>query len=120
VSQFTTPADLRLLEDETWELIRAFEFHVGAFPSEDVIHVPAGFVTDLASIPRPFWPIFPPHGRYAKAAIVHDYLYAYGMFSRKYADDVLFEGMSVLGVPAWRKYIIYSAVRMFGGNFYNG
>jgi hypothetical protein len=36
---------------------------------------PAGFVTDLASIPRPIWSFFPPDGPWVKGAIVHDFLY---------------------------------------------
>jgi len=39
------------------------------------ITVPAGFDTDYASIPRIFWPIYPPDGEYAPAAILHDFLY---------------------------------------------
>jgi hypothetical protein len=38
--------------------------------------VPAGFKSDLASIPRLFWAILPPFGRYSKAAVIHDYLLA--------------------------------------------
>ena len=52
MSSFTTPADLRLLDGYWYELLSPFEFHVGAYPSVNVIRVPAGFVTDLASIPR--------------------------------------------------------------------
>ena len=36
------------------------------------ISVPAGFPTDLASIPRPLWWILPPTGDYLPATIVHD------------------------------------------------
>ena len=41
----------------------------------DPIVVPRGFVTDLASIPRPFWSWLPPDGPWAKAAVIHDFLY---------------------------------------------
>ena len=37
-----------------------------------VISVPVGYVTDLASVPRILWSVFPPHGRYAKATIIHN------------------------------------------------
>lgn len=118
MSQFTTPADLRLLDGEKWELLTQFEYHVGSYPSDDVIRVPAGFVTDLASVPRAFWSILPPHGEYAKAAIIHDYLYTIGLRSKKYADDVFMEAMTVLGVAWWRRKVMYLAVRLFGkGNF---
>src|SRR5262245_60709692 len=39
------------------------------------VNVPAGFVTDFASIPRAFWSLLRPDGRYTHPAIVHDYLY---------------------------------------------
>ncbi|WP_442908701.1 DUF1353 domain-containing protein, partial [Hydrogenovibrio sp. 3SP14C1] len=34
--------------------------------------VPEGFISDGATVPRIFWPIFPPIGRYLKATLVHD------------------------------------------------
>ncbi|MDP1605652.1 MAG: DUF1353 domain-containing protein, partial [Rhodocyclaceae bacterium] len=103
MSAFTTPADLRLLDRHHWELLAPFEYHAGAYPSAVVIRVPTGFVTDLASVPRLFWPIFPPHGRYAKAAILHDWLYAQGgdTADRLSADNIFGEAMQVLGVSAW-------------------
>lgn len=118
MSAFTTPADLRMLDNYQWQLLTEFEYHVGGFPSEEVIHVPAGTVTDLASVPRVFWSIFPPYGRYAKAAIVHDYLYQRGTGSRLYADQVFLEAMAVLGVPKWRRALMYLAVRLWGREHY--
>lgn len=45
-----------------------------------VIIVPAGFITDFASIPRVFWSIpgFSPSGPLAVAAILHDFAYQHG------------------------------------------
>lgn len=39
----------------------------------DTIRIPAGFRTDLASVPRLFWALLPPDGVYEKAAVVHDW-----------------------------------------------
>ena len=64
------------------------------------VMVPPGFVTDLASIPRPFWSLLPKTGRYAYAAIVHDYLYwiqSPGIL-RPEADDILETAMRDSGV----------------------
>ena len=36
--------------------------------------IPAGFKTDLASVPKFLWAIFPPDWSYAKSAVLHDYL----------------------------------------------
>ncbi|MFV2733470.1 DUF1353 domain-containing protein, partial [Escherichia coli] len=74
MSKFTTPAVLEMLDDYRWRLVEPFEFWLTDNPV-DVIAVPAGYVTDLASVPRILWSVFPPHGRYAKAAIIHDWLY---------------------------------------------
>ena len=58
---------VRLIEDWT-------------FPLENglVAIVPAGFETDLASIPRFLWPIFSPMGDFRMASILHDFGYQYG------------------------------------------
>lgn len=114
MSCFTTPADLRMLDHYQWQLLTAFEYHVGAYPSAYVIRVPAGTITDLASVPRWLWTVFPPHGRYAKAAIVHDYLYERAIGSKREADRIFLEAMGVLGVPRWRRVVMYAAVCLFG------
>lgn len=118
MSAFTTPADLRMLEDYRWEILMPFEYHVGTYPSEEVIQVPTGTVTDLVSTPRLLWAIFPPHGKWAKAAIIHDYLYDQAIGSKRWADKIFLEAMTVLGVPRWRKYLAYWAVRLFGRGRY--
>lgn len=117
-STFKTPADLRFVGDYRFELLAPFEYHIGDFPSDRVIEVPAGYVTDFASVPRALWAVFPPHGPWAKAAIVHDYLYDYAIGTRARADLIFLEAMQVLGVPRWRRYLMYWAVRAFGRGAY--
>ena len=118
MSSFTTPANLELIGSNQWKLITPFEYHIGLLSSNDIIIVSAGFETDLTSIPRIFWAILPPQGEYAKAAIIHDYLYVNAIGSKRYADDVFYEAMGVLNVAKWRKEIIYYAVRLFGRGKY--
>lgn len=118
MSTFTTPADLRMLADYRWLVLAAFEYHVGSHPSDTVIRVPAGTVTDLATIPRLLWTIFPPHGRWAKAAIIHDYLYTNAIDSKAYADRVFLEAMGVLGVSRPTRTAMYWAARWFGRGKY--
>lgn len=118
MSSFTLPADLHMLDNYRWQLLAEFYYHVGSLPSVEVICVPVGMITDLASTPRMLWAIFPPHGQYAKAAIVHDYLYQQAIGSKAWADRVFLEAMEVLGVPRWRRVVMYWAVRLFGkGNY---
>ncbi len=81
--------------------------------SVDVL-VPDAFETDFASVPRLFWWLVPPLGRYAKATVIHDYLYVTGELSRALADDVLYQAMLDLRVKAWLAWIIYAAVRLWG------
>ena len=52
------------------------------------VRVPAGFVTDFASIPRIFWSVLRPDGLYSYAAIVHDFLYWEQPVTRSAADDI--------------------------------
>lgn len=118
MSSFTTPADLRMLDDYRWQVLAAFEYHVGSYPSDTVICVPTGTVTDLATVPRFLWALFPPHGRWAKAAIIHDYLYERAIGSKEYADRTFLEAMEVLGVSRFARTVMYWAARWFGrGNY---
>lgn len=43
---------------------------------DQVFHIPSGFSTDLASVPRVFWSLLPPDGVYENAAVVHDHFCA--------------------------------------------
>lgn len=95
-------------------LYRSFRYNVGGEKSGIVVTVPAGFVTDLASVPRFFWRIVPPFGKYTPAAVVHDFLYSSQNLSRAMADAVFLEAMGVLGVPKWKRVSMYLAVRCFG------
>lgn len=76
----------------------------------------AGFVSDFASIPRAFWWIAPAFGRYAAAAVIHDFLYREGEGTRKAADDLFLEGMCASQVRPTLAYAMYWAVRLFGGS----
>ena len=87
---------------------------------ERVIEVPQGFETDFASVPRFFWRVVPPWGRYSPAAVVHDYLYCAGKVTRAEADRAFLTIMQRLGVPAWKRSIMYWAVRWFGGLAWEG
>jgi hypothetical protein len=72
-------------------------------PGQDLpkVTVPHGFCCDLASIPEFFWSFgLPKTGRYAYAAIVHDYLYwDQAIATREQADEILYTAMLDSGVP---------------------
>lgn len=118
MSSFTDELIISPIGDQKWKLQKPFRYwltdaefqlHQGR-----VITVPAGFITDFASIPRVFWNILPPWGKYGKAAIVHDYLYQSGMYRKEKADRIFLEAMEVLGVSWITRNIMYQAVNWFG------
>jgi hypothetical protein len=107
------PLDLRYRDGRVWELLVGFAYE---HPLVGRIVVPAGFLTDFASIPRVFWRLLPPVGRYGKAAVVHDYLYRTGCHpcSRPLADRVFLDAMRDLGVSWPVRRVMWAAVRAFG------
>lgn len=84
--------------------------------SKGTITVPAGFITDGASIPRIFWSILSPFGKYFSAAVIHDYLYSVNNteFNRKESDLIFKEAMFNIGIGWIQRETIFRAVRMFG------
>jgi hypothetical protein len=84
--------------------------------SERII-VPAGFVTDWASIPRPLWTFgLAPFGQYTRAAIIHDYLYWSHKCTRDQANRLLVIAMKESEVGAFDVGIIYGGVSAGGGS----
>ena len=113
--------DKLLLEDagmrgnsRMFMLTRRFRY----LSSYGCIEVPEGFITDGASVPRAFWNIFDPFGDYFEAAVIHDFLYsaANHEWDRLEADDIFKEAMYNVGIPWYRREIIYRAVRLFGAS----
>ncbi|SFP60235.1 DUF1353 domain-containing protein [Hydrogenimonas thermophila] len=79
--------------------------------------VPAGFVTDGASIPRIFWSVVgsPFTGKYVEVAVLHDYLYSGAEdVSFKEANRIFYKGMRKAGVNRAKAYLMYKAVSLFG------
>lgn len=105
---------------ELYELTRAVTYCVGSL--EDpfwTVTAPVGFRTDLATVPWPFRLIFKPSGRYAPAAVIHDYLLSlyHGnrgtTFSRLVIDSIFYESMLVLGVSRFTASMFYHGVRAY-------
>lgn len=112
---FLTPLRLEDIDGDNFLLTEPLIYRTH---SNEVIEVPAGFVTDFASIPRFFWRIYPPSGKYNKAAVVHDYLYRYGIGTKADADRIFREAMEDLGVNGFQRWTMYYAVKFGGkGNF---
>ena len=120
MSSFTKPLLVEITQKEEYgrtlaKLLGPFQYHVGELNSGNVIRVPKGFETDFASVPRAIWWLCPPLGRYGKATVIHDWGYEQQDRPRIEYDLIFLEAMEVLEVPLWKRSIMYSAVRIFGG-----
>lgn len=58
-----------------WEVVEDWYFKL---PDNMTIIIPAGFVFDGASIPRPLWWVLSPVGLLLIPGLVHDFAYRYG------------------------------------------
>lgn len=85
----------------------------------EMFTAPAGFVSDLASIPNQLRDRIPRYGNHLPASIAHDYLYHNQIKSRDWADQVFMEIMVHDKVPAWRRKVMWWAVRAFGKRAWN-
>lgn len=108
---FTTTPTLAVGDDDLWTLTLPLEYITEAGES---IVVPAGFETDLASIPQVFQNLIPINGRHRAPAILHDYLYSIKDRTRKACDDLFLEAMKSVGVRWSQRWVMYLAVRVGG------
>lgn len=116
---FDSPLDVTEIDDNVWRLNLPFLASV----TDDAgqlrqLDIPAGFVTDFASVPRLPVTYFLAGNTAHKPAVLHDYLYSLGGddAAREYADNVLRAGMEANGDPWWRRWMVYRAVRLFGAS----
>ena len=109
---FKNKLQVEELDDARWKVLTSFLYESKLLLRTVV--VPDGFVTDFASVPRiPF--IFDVLGDIAHGpAVVHDWLYMKGTYSRLMADRVLLEAMKSEGLVFWKRYQIYLGVRLGG------
>lgn len=130
--EFPTTLDVRFRhakEGVRWHLLSPFVVIVNGLEQDQrIIRVPAGFMTDFASVPRlPL--IYLAYGNKAHLpAIPHDFLYSEGgtEADREYADLVFLHGMLGTVVPDGENslteedaYAMYRAVRGFGAGRFN-
>ncbi len=123
---FPAPLDLRHLPGAYYLTLAPLPY-VGA---RDEWTVPAGFRTDLTSVPRPFRWLIDVGGDHAPAAVLHDYLtrsrkmvyrdvypspVIRGLcpsLSRSDADGVFRRVLHELGVSAPRRWLMWAGVRV--------
>ena len=121
MAQFVTPLELILISEEPprarWIVAHPLKYisnlaHRGEYIG--LIVVPAGFETDLASVPRlpVAWLLAGGVGN--AAAVVHDYLCHNRRYSSSTADKVFAEALAASGISVWRRVLMYGAVALFG------
>jgi len=98
--------------DGMYALHLPVSFQVG----DRLYHIPKGFKTDGASIPRFAWfttgtPFDP---RHIRAAVIHDFMYQHGAISRQLADALFREMLLEDGVPEYLAGKMYWSLRLFG------
>ena len=91
-----------------WELREPFLSSGGG------ILVPAGFISDGASVPWLFRLFVPPVGKAMPAAVVHDYLLNEGRLSWSSAANDFHVELLAYGVSQFRAGLIVGGVRMWG------
>ena len=116
VSYSTEPRLTWHAAPRAWELTESFKVvWKGRLPEPVVFTVAAGFITDLASIPRVVRSIIPQVGRHIQPSIAHDWCYESKTNLTQAEADLLFlDGMKAVGVRWLRRRAMYSAVRAFG------
>ena len=105
--------ELAAAQGSRWRLLEPLSYA----GREETFVVPAGFTTDFASVPQALTWLVPRYGRYTKAAILHDYLWARcreGRFDWADADGLLRRSMRELDVPFLRRWLMWGAVRLAG------
>lgn len=116
-SYFISPLRVEQIDDELWQLTEPLVYYSQKLQRS--LAVPAGFVTDFASVPRlPFvyWLL---GGRASKAAVIHDLLYRIGSgVSRADADAILVEAMEATGQAPWRRRLMWQGLRIGGNSSY--
>ena len=104
-------------DSSNWVLVEPLEYRL--LDSEHVIRVPAGFVTDFASVPRLAWTVMSPFDRHGRAAVVHDWLYWTQACTREQSDKIMLLGMIESGVPNVKRVAIHTALRLAGSVAWN-
>lgn len=104
-------------EPNEWVVLKEYVFW--SHDLKKAIIIPRWFITDLASVPQLFRAFISVNERHRLASLPHDLLYAMSSTpdfttTRKTADKVLLTFCKVMGVPKWKRWLIYSAVRVGG------
>lgn len=98
-----------------WEVLSEINYDVGFKGSGETVTVPAGYMTDLASVPWPASMLFPKSGKWNHAAVVHDWLCDHGrkVYSQAKIDRIFLDIMRLTGVNPIKRRLGYEAVAAY-------
>lgn len=116
VTGFLTQLDLRAYQPNEWLVLNPLKYRA---VSGALYTVPAGFVTDLASIPAMVRGIISPNGPSRRAAVLHDWLYCLKAGERSEADALFLEALEAEGVNLFVRRAMWLAVRAGGWMYWN-
>lgn len=112
------------IDGVNWRLLDGFRYYLTADEGGEFVDVPAGFVTNFASIPRVLQNLCPTTGKYAQIAVVHDKLFLAPVIrtpasarpcTRGQANRIFLEGAQVLGVSWLVRRVMYRALQLGSG-----
>lgn len=100
--------ELRQVGPRDWELLSPITING--------VTIPAGFETDMASVPRPVSWLLPRVSSWNPAAAGHDYLWRdvcpTGAMTYREADYWLRDSLRTLDVAFWRRNVVWAGVRL--------
>lgn len=106
-------------ESDDFKLLKPIDYLSNS--ADILVRVPAGFRTDLASIPRLLRPFFNRNGKSKKAAVIHDYLYddeevdaINRGLNQEQCDGLFYEALLECGVGKVAAYMYWLGVRLGG------
>lgn len=113
---FTYP-DHHAVRAGVYETTKPYAVTVSLIGYDVEITVGSGWIFDGATIPRWLWPLAgapmePPHDA---AALIHDWLYACQILSKRQADWIYAQVLAQAGYAYWRVAAEWLAVTIFGG-----
>jgi hypothetical protein len=107
----STSVTVRRVDDRRWAVVEELVYR----GKRDRFVVPAGFLTDFATVPRVVVWLIPRFGRYTLAAILHDWLVTQGLrtgvVTSREADGIFRRVMRESGVPVLRRWLMWCGVR---------
>ncbi len=110
---FEGDIDLRWMGDGRWRLMSEL-IYVGG--EGDRFAIPAGYITDLASVPQCLQGLYPAYGAYIGASVWHDYAITHltpmGVITGRDTDGIFRRIMKEEQVPFGRRWAMWTAVRI--------